>query len=248
MSTFSLTSFIGVPLAVLFVTVVLLAIARPDRDEDNGAYAAYLALASVFSLYLGLLALAALGDAISQYLVVGPDPANGDQLIQGTLRGSIALMTMGGASSIAACATLAALMGIAYGYHARRRAELMAAAADAPTIVNVDRAYRGDVCFAMLSLIAIGALVAGSSGYEFFAEKIGSSDQLRDLAMGSLVTYGALILVAGAVFRLNVWGIRGGDAMTNDGSTRRRPRRGRGVIQAAVSNHGTAWSTSTVQW
>ena len=34
--------------------------------------------------------------------------------------------------------------------------------------------------------------------------------------MGSFVTYGGLILVAGAIFRLNVWGIRGGDTADDE--------------------------------
>lgn len=210
MSAFQLTSIIGVPLAVLFVTVVLLAFARPDRDEDNGAYAAYLALAAVFSLFVGLLAVAALGEAITQHLVVG-DHGAGD-LLSGasSYRTYISLTVGGGPSTIAAFATLTVLMGAAFSYHARRRTELAAAESTHPTIGRIDRAYRAAVCFAMLTLIAIGALVAGSGGYDFFAEKIGSTDKVRDLAMGSFLSYAGLVLVAGIVFRLNVWSIRGG--------------------------------------
>ena len=216
MSAFQITSIIGIPLAVLLVTVVLLAFARPDRDEDNGPYAVYLALASVFSLYLGLLALAALGEAITQYLVAG-DGGQNDLLDSASgFRTYFSLMSRGGPSSIAAFATLTVLMAAAFTYHARRRTELEASDSTHPAIRRVDRAYRGGVCFAMLSLIAIGALVAGSSGYDFFAEKVGSTNDVRDLAMGSFVAYGALVLVSGAVFRLNVWGIRGGDTTNNE--------------------------------
>ena len=217
MSAFQLTSIIGIPLAVLFVTVVLLAFARPDRDEDTGAYGAYLALASVFSLYLGLLALAALGEAVTQYLVFG-DSARDDLLNSSpsAFRTYFSLISGGGSSSIAAFATLTVLMAAAFAYHVRRRTELAASDNTHPAIGRIDCAYRGGVCFAMLSLIAVGALVAGSSGYDFFAQQIGSTDQLRDYSMGSFLAYGGLILVAGAIFRLNVWGIRGGDAMTND--------------------------------
>ena len=209
MSAFQITSIIGVPLAVLFVTIVLLAFARPDRDEDNGVYAAYLAIASVFSLYLGLLALAALGEAITQYLVIGTDPSNGE--LANPVAGRAALNHVvggNGAESIAAFAALAGLMAIAYAYHARRRSELIASETTSPTVANVDRAYRAGACFAMLSLITIGAVIAGASGYDFFSQPVGSTAQLRDFAMGSLVTYGGLVLLAGAVFRLNVWGIR----------------------------------------
>ena len=130
MSAFQATSIIGVPLAVLFVTIVLLAFARPDRDEDNGVYAAYLAVASIFSLYLGLLALSALGEAITQYLVVGTDPSNNELGNQVSARAYLTLVAGGnGAASIAGFATLAGLMGIVYAYHARRRSELMTYAA-----------------------------------------------------------------------------------------------------------------------
>ena len=216
MSAFQLTSIIGIPLAVLFVTVVLLAFARPDRDEDNGAYAAYLALASVFALYLGLLALAALGEAITQYLVVSDGTQNDLFNSSSVFRTTFSLTSGGGPSAIAAFATLTVLMAAAFSYHARRRTELAASGSTHPAIVRIDRAYRGGVCFAMLALIAIGALVAGSSGYDFFAEKIGSTDELRDLAMGSLVSYAGLVLVAGAIFRMNVWGIRGGGGPTDE--------------------------------
>ncbi len=217
MSALQITSIIGIPLAVLFVTVVLLAFARPDRDEDNGVYAAYLAVASIFSLYLGLLALSALGETITQYLVVGTDPSNSD--VANPVAGRAALnLVVGanGAESIAAYATLTGLMGIAYAYHARRRSELGTSERASPTVGNVDRAYRAGVCFAMLSLIGVGALIAGASGYDFFSQPVGSTDQVRDYSMGSFVTYGALILVAGAIFRLNVWGIRGGDTTDDE--------------------------------
>ena len=207
MSAFQLTTVIGVPMAVLFVTVALLAFARPDRDTVNGPYAAYLALASVFSLYLGLLSLAALGEAISQQLV-GNDTSR-ELLGPTTLRTYFSLVSEGGASSVAAFAALTALMGAGFAYHARLRSDLAASETTNATVTRVERAYRAGACFAMLSLIAIGALVAGSAGYDFFAEQIGSTDRLRDLAMGSFVSYGALVLLGGAVFRLNISTIRG---------------------------------------
>ena len=69
MSAFQLTSIIGVPLVVLLVTIVLVAFARPDRDEDNGPYAAYLAVASVFCLYVGLLAL--IPEQLESVIIIG---------------------------------------------------------------------------------------------------------------------------------------------------------------------------------
>ncbi|MEP6624961.1 MAG: hypothetical protein ABJC79_10990 [Acidimicrobiia bacterium] len=217
MSAFQLTAIIAVPLTILLVTIVLLAFARPDRDEDNGAYASYLALASVFSLYLGLLALAALGEAVTQYLVVGDSDARDLLNTPSTFRTYFSLMSTGGPSAIAGFATLTALMAVAFSYHARRRTELTASSGNHPTIDGINRAYRASVCFAMISLIAIGAVVAGSAGYDFFAERIGSTDELRDQAMGSLLAYGGLVLLAGVVFRRNIWDIRGGNEVADDG-------------------------------
>ena len=211
MSAFQLTSIIGVPLVVLFVAVVLLAFARPDRDEDTGVYASYLALASVFSLYLGLLALAALGEAIGQHLAVGEGSSRELLNTPSSFRTYFSLVANGGPTAIAAYATLTVLMGAAFSYHARRRNELTASEHSHPVVTRIDRAYRASVCFATVSLIAIGALVAGSAGYDFFAEDVGSSGGMRNAAMGSFIAYGGLVLVCGLVFRMNVWGIRGDD-------------------------------------
>ncbi len=35
--------------------------------------------------------------------------------------------------------------------------------------------------------------------------------------MGSFIAYGGLVLVAGAVFRMNIWAIRGGEIDGDDG-------------------------------
>ena len=217
MSAFQLTSIIGVPLVVLFVAVVLLAFARPDRDEDTGVYASYLALASVFSLYVGLLALAALGEAVSQHLAIGDGNARDLLDTSSAFRTYFSLVSGGGPSPIAAFATLAALMGAVFVYHSRRRNELAASERPDSAAVRIDRAYRASICFAAVSLIAIGALVAGSAGYDFFADRVGSSSELRDAAMGSFIAYGGLVLVAGAVFRMNIWAIRGGEMDEDEG-------------------------------
>ena len=217
MSAFQLTSIIGVPLVVLFVAVVLVAFARPDRDEDTGVYASYLALASVFSLYVGLLALAALGEAVSQHLAFS-DASTRDLLnAPSAYRTYFSLVSGGGPSPIAAFAALAALMGAVFVYHSRRRSELAASARPDSAAVRIDRAYRASICFSAVSLIAIGALVAGSAGYDFFAERVGSSSELRDAAMGSFIAYAGLVSVAGAVFRMNIWAIRDGEMDEDEG-------------------------------
>lgn len=217
MSAFQLTSIIGVPLVVLFVAVVLLAFARPDRDEDTGVYAAYLALASVFSLYVGLLALAALGEAVSQHLAAGDESTRDLLGTPSAYRTYFSLVSGGGPAPIAAFAAMAALMGAVFAYHSRRRSELAASERPTSTAGRIDRAYRASTCFSAVSLIAIGALVAGSAGYEFFAERVGSNSELRDMAMGSFIAYGGLVLVAGAVFRTNIWAIRGGEIDDDEG-------------------------------
>lgn len=35
--------------------------------------------------------------------------------------------------------------------------------------------------------------------------------------MGSFIAYGGLVLVAGAVFRMNIWAIRGGEMDEDEG-------------------------------
>jgi hypothetical protein len=84
-----------------------------------------------------------------------------------------------------------------------------------------DAGDRGAVCFAMVSLAAVAAVVAGAAGYNFFSQPIaaGNGDRIRDLAMGSLLSYGGLVLVAGLVFRTNFWAIRGNDETPDDDPT-----------------------------
>jgi hypothetical protein len=210
-------SVIGIPLTVLLVGVTLIAFARPDPDD--GPYAAYLALASLLSIYLLLLALAATGEAIGQHLVLGDDdPFRSDLGSLNSLSVYYSLFTTGGAAAIAGFATVAAVAGGSFGFHHRRRTELLVEAPEGGTVDRIDRAYRGAVCFAMLSLALVAALVAGAAGYNFFAQPIagGDGDRLRDLAMGSLLAYGGLVLVAGLVFRANFWAIRGNDEAPED--------------------------------
>lgn len=218
MSSVQFASVLAIPLTVLLVAVALIALARPDPDE--AVYATYLALVSLLSLYLLLLALAALGESVGQHLVL--DPARDSELgSSGSLDVYFSLFTRGGGSAIAAFATVAAVMAASFGFHHRRRTELLATSTPGGTADRIDRAYRGAVCFAMVSLAALGALLAGNAGYNFFSQPVStaSGDQVRDLAMGSLLAYGALVLVAGLVFRANVWAIRGNDETPDDDVT-----------------------------
>jgi hypothetical protein len=214
MSELQFASVIAIPVSVLLVAVTLIAFARPDADE--GPYAAYLALVSLLSLYLLLLALAALGEAIGQHLVVGDDPYRSGIGSSGSLDVYYSLFTNGGAAAIAGFATVAAVAAAAFGFHRRRRTELLSDAVTGGTVDRIDRAYRGAVCFAMVSLAAVAAVVAGTAGYNFFSQPIAiaDGDRIRDLAMGSLLSYGGLVLVAGLVFRANFWAIRGNDEET----------------------------------
>jgi hypothetical protein len=218
MSSLQFVSVLAIPVTVLLVAVTLIALSRPDPDE--AVYASYLALVSLLSLYLLLLALAALGESVGQHLVL--DPARDSELgSPGSLDVYFSLFTRGGGSAIAAFATVSAVMAASFGFHQRRRTELLATSTPGGTADRVDRAYRGAVCFAMVSLAALGALLAGNAGYNFFSQPVSVStgDQVRDLAMGSLLSYGALVLVAGLVFRANVWAIRGKDETPDDDVT-----------------------------
>lgn len=214
MSELQFASVIAIPLSVLLVAVALIAFARPDPNA--GPYAAYLALMSLLSLYLLLLALAATGEAIGQHLVVGDDPFRSGIGSSGALDTYYSLFANGGAAAIAGFATVAVVAGAAFVFHRRRHAELLTAAPEGGTVDRVDRAYRGAVCFAMVSLAVVAAVIAGTAGYNFFSQPIASADgdRIRDLAMGSLLSYGGLVLVAGLVFRANVWAIRGNDEET----------------------------------
>ena len=208
MSSLQFVSILGIPLTVLLVAVALIAFARPDPDE--AVYASYLALVSLLSLYLLLLMLAAYGESLVRHLVIG-DVRDSEFGSSGSLSAYFTLFTSGGASAVAAFATVAAVMAGSFGFHSRRRSELIATTAPGGTADRVDRAYRAAVCFAMVSLAAVAGLLAGNAGYIFFSQpvSVANGDQLRDLAMGSLLAYGALVLVAGLVFRANVWAIRG---------------------------------------
>jgi hypothetical protein len=215
MSSLQFISVVGIPVTVLLVAVALIAFARPDADE--GIYPAYLALVSLLSIYLFLLALAALGESIAQHLVLG-DARDADLGSTGSFGVYYSLFASGGASAIAAFAALTVLMGASLGFHTQRRAELLAVVPRGSTPERIERAYRAAVCFAMVSLVAVGGVLAGNAGYNFFSQPVagGRGDELRDLAMGSLLAYGGLVLVAGLIFRANVWAIRGNDESSID--------------------------------
>jgi hypothetical protein len=216
-SALQLTTFVGLPLVIVFVASVLLAFARPDRGDGDGLYASYLAVARLFGVYMGLLAAAGLAEAISQRIVLG-EPAGEANQFSGLSRIYTSLIDDGGGAPIGAFATLLVLMIVVYVYHARRASEL--ATEQDPAAIRVERAYAGAVCFAMLSLVISAGLVAGAAGYDFFSEPIATSnDHLRDLAMGALLVYGGLVLVAGLIFRANVWAIRGNDETPDDDVT-----------------------------
>jgi hypothetical protein len=209
MSALQLSTFVGIPLVVLIVALALLAFARPDRDHGNGVYASYLALIRVFSLYIGLVAAAGLGEAVSQRLVLGEGGTTEDRFSSSLPSVYISFVNDGDGAAIAAFATVLTLMVVAFAYHHRRAREL-ATEGDAAAR-RVERAYSGALCFAMVAIIVSAGLIAGTSGYNFFAEPITSDEHLRDLSMGALLVYGALVLVAGLVFRANFWAIRGDD-------------------------------------
>ena len=217
MTGFQLATTIGLPTTALVVMVFLLVIARPDRDpEGNGVYGAYLATASVISLYVLLISAAALGEAVTQDLVGsaqssaldGASPTSSYFLLQ---------LLQGGEASIAIYAVIAALAAIIYLFHHRRRAELRASANfSGSAAARVDRAADAAICFTMIVLMFIGALVAAAAGYTFFSPP-NHRDEIRDLSGGQLLSYGGLVVVAFFIFRARFWGIRGQDPEAGDG-------------------------------
>jgi hypothetical protein len=147
----------------------------------------------------------------------------------------------GSDASIAAFAALTLFAGIGFGFHHQRRAELRTKAGFSESAAaRVDRAYDAAACFAMIVLIFLGGLIADLAAYTFFAPPQ-NGDVVRDISGGQALANGALVVAAWLIFRARFWSIRGG-----------RPDlagpRGCSVNQAAASDHGTAWSTSTVQW
>jgi hypothetical protein len=217
-SAFQVSSFVGIPITVVLVAVVLIALARPDGEDT--VYAAYLALASLLSLYLLLVALAGTAEGITRQIVVGDHRSEFGNDIATPVLSLFSGDDPGGA--IAAFATTAVLMGASLGFHQRRRTEL-ASTGDA-SVDDIDRAYRAGVCFTMVTVIAGAAFIAGTAGYEFFHQPVaGAGDQVRDVSMGLLLSYGGLVLVAGLIFRANVWAIRGNDESPEVGVTAAEP-------------------------
>ena len=81
---------------------------------------------------------------------------------------------------------------------------------------RVDRAADAAICFTMIVLMFIGALVAAAAGYTFFSPP-NHRDEIRDLSGGQLLSYGGLVVVAFFIFRARFWGIRGQDPEAGDG-------------------------------
>ncbi len=204
MSALQLVNYVGIPVTVLLVAVVLAAFARPDRSRD-GTYVAYLGFAQVFSLYALLLAAAATAEGVAQHLALG-DPSRPEQLGNG-ISGltAMAFTSDGDLAPTFAAGALAVAMLVIFVFHARRRGELDLAAEG---VGAVDRAYRGSVCFAMASVAVVAALLGGMGGYRFFDQPVGVSNQVRDLAGFEMVINGALLVAAFIIFRAHFWDIR----------------------------------------
>ena len=120
MTTYTIATLIGIPVTVLLVFGILIVAARPDREPNgDGVYAAYLGLASIAALYFGLIAAGSLGEAITIFLVgKDPSPGFGNSLL------SLSDSQSSGANVVAfAVGTVVA--AIVYGFHSRRRHELI---------------------------------------------------------------------------------------------------------------------------
>lgn len=208
-----IASLINSPFTILVIFAILVAAARPDRDpEGEGLYAVYLAGASIASLYIGLVAAASLGQAITRFQV-GNTPGN--QTLNSTAPYGY-FFDDASASTIAAYGTVVVIAAIVFGFHAQRRREL--GQGDRPpddVVERVERAYLAGVCFAMVSLALTAAIGAGSSAVTFFSPP-NHGDYARDLAGGTLLSDGGLVLVAFLIFRSRFWAIRRGQ-LEHDG-------------------------------
>lgn len=207
MSAYQLVNYVGIPLTVLLVAVVLVAFARPDRTGD-GTYVAYLGFAQVFSLYALLLALATTAETVAQRIALG-DPGTSPAQSPNGVTG-FALSALGGDGDLApafAAGALALVMIVVFVFHARRRGEIDLRAEG---VAAVDRAYRGSVCFAMVTLALTAALGMGLGGYRFLDRPVGISDRVHNLAGFELVIYGALLIATFVIFRAHFWDIRPG--------------------------------------
>ena len=210
MTTYTIATLIGIPVTVLLVFGILIVAARPDREPNgDGVYAAYLGLASIAALYFGLIAAGSLGEAITIFLVgKDPSPGFGNSLL------SLSDSQSSGANVVAfAVGTVVA--AIVYGFHSRRRHELIESCHDR-VLMPVDSAYLATVCFAMLSIVLAASTVAGTNIVIFLAPP-NHGDFARDIAGGTALSYGLIALVAFFIFRARFWGIRGQEPEANDG-------------------------------
>src|SRR4051812_37222000 len=176
-----LQSSIAIPLAILVVFLVLVFIARPDRDESgDGLYSVYLSAVGVIALYLVLVFGAMCLSAVAERALVDY-PAQNNQDFGNFAPGGIPtpLLGISGITSNDAdeavqtavfSGLLAAGAAIVLGFHLRRRSELIgdddfkgSAAA------RVDRAYLAAVAFLVVIVGVSAVAVAGYGAFRIVA-------------------------------------------------------------------------------
>ena len=203
MSTFQYISDAGAPLVVLVIFVLLMAVARPDRDSDgDGVYAVYLSGASLTALYTLLVFGAGLVQAVAEEFARASTATGIDSPFRfGSAPGD------GSTAAIGALGTALVLAAIVYGFHTQRRRELQAIEGnETGASGRIGRAYLASVCFAMVMIVLRSALVAGVAAVEFIDT---TDDHTRDIAAGTLIGNGLAALAAFLIFRSHFWAIRG---------------------------------------
>lgn len=229
---FSISSVeqLAIPVTILVVYLVLVAFARPDRDDErgDGLYASYLGVVGVVSLYtvllFGVIAVATLGELVLVDRAGGSDEFNG--ISQAT--GVVGLLSGFGSgttdeqtkATFVLATSLAGAAAIAFAYHSRRRSELEASDGYADSAAaRVDRAYRAAVAFVAVTLGIIAVGFIGDAVYQLVTEPSTQGvtpTVVRDRAAVELVSFGLLLVVVLTIFRSAFWAIRGVDDEGDD--------------------------------
>jgi hypothetical protein len=217
-----LESYIAIPFAILVVFLVLVVIARPDRDENgDGLYSVYLSAVGVIALYLVLVFGATCVGAIAERVLVDYPPQNSQDLgtfdqggFSSPLIGISGVASNGADQAVqtaVASGLLAIGAAIVLGFHLRRRRELVSGGDfDGSAAARVDRAYLAAVAF-LVVVVGVAALgIAGYGAFRIIAPDVtGRLDDFeRQQGLAQLLSFGALVAICIFLFRRSFWDIR----------------------------------------
>lgn len=221
-----LQSYAAIPLAALLVFVVLVAVARPDRDQGgNGLYAVYLSAVGITALYIVFVFGAMFLGSIAERLLVDFPTAREqgfDSFSSSGVPGGFANLLSGigpagdadgAVQSAVASGMVAAGAAAVLGFHLRRRSELLADEGFAGSAAErVDRAFLAAVAFVT---VIVGITALGFAGYGVFRivapDVSGQLDTFEsEQGLAQALAYGALVAACIVVFRRCFWSIRDG--------------------------------------